>query len=254
MKRGFKKFIYGLFYLSLLGVFVLLVVKSITKTTPTCFDNIQNQNEAGIDCGGPCTPCDIKNLIPLDEAAPSRIFSLASGKAFALFKVENQNTDYHAMPFSYTVNVLDLNGVNVESWTGSDFLFAGETRYILETRITPPARSIGSVSIRLSDPVWKSVNDFVPPSLSLNDIKTDMGSSWLRVSGTVKNGSSFSANNVRVVAILRSKSGAELFASQTVLTSVSEFGTESFTVSFPFDTTLIKELDPNGTRVFASSK
>ena len=254
MNRGFKKFIYGLFYLSLLGLFALLVVRSATQTPPTCFDNVQNQNETGIDCGGSCTPCDIKNLIPLDEVAPSRIFSLASGKAFAFFKVENQNTDYHAMPFSYTVNVLDLNGVNVESWTGSDFLFAGESRYILETRITPPARSIGSVSIQLSNPVWKSVNDFVPPSLSLSNIKTDIGSSWLRVNGTIKNGSSFPANNVRVVAILRSRSGAELFASQTVLTSVPEFGTGPFTVSFPFDTTLIKELDPNGTKVFASSK
>lgn len=254
MNRGFKKFIYGLFYLSLLGFGVLLVIRSATKAPATCFDNIQNQNETGIDCGGSCTPCDIKNLIPLDEASPARIFSLASGKAFALFKVENQNTTYHAMPFSYTVNVLDLNGVNVESWTGSDFLFAGESRYILETRITPPVRSIGSVSIQMNDPVWRSVNDVVPPSLSLGDIKTDVGSSWLRVSGTIKNGSSFSANDVRVVAILHSKSGAELFASQTILTSVPGFGSGSFTISFPFDTTLMKELDPNGTRVFASSK
>ena len=254
MRRGFKKFAYGLFYLSILGFFVLFAFRSATKAPATCFDNIQNQNETGIDCGGSCTPCDIKNLIPLDEAVPSRIFSLASGKAFALFKVENQNTTYHAMPFSYTVNVLDLNGINVESWTGSDYLFAGESRYILETRITPPARSIGSVSIQMSDPVWRSVNDFVPPSLTLSDIKTDVGSNWIRVNGVVKNGSSFSANNVKLVAILHSKSGAELFASQTTLTSVPGFGSGSFTVSFPFDTTLSKELDPNGTRVFASSK
>ncbi len=28
-------------------------------TTPTCSDGIQNQGEAGIDCGGPCAPCNV---------------------------------------------------------------------------------------------------------------------------------------------------------------------------------------------------
>lgn len=30
------------------------------KTTVTCYDNIQNQDEIGIDCGGPCVPCPTK--------------------------------------------------------------------------------------------------------------------------------------------------------------------------------------------------
>ena len=30
------------------------------KQEETCFDNIKNQNEAGIDCGGPCKPCSIE--------------------------------------------------------------------------------------------------------------------------------------------------------------------------------------------------
>ena len=27
---------------------------------PDCYDNIQNQNEQGVDCGGPCAPCQGK--------------------------------------------------------------------------------------------------------------------------------------------------------------------------------------------------
>ena len=30
---------------------------------PTCEDGIQNQNETGIDCGGPCPACGSNNLI-----------------------------------------------------------------------------------------------------------------------------------------------------------------------------------------------
>jgi hypothetical protein len=36
-----------------------LNVKVFEKSEePSCFDNIQNQNETGIDCGGPCLPCE----------------------------------------------------------------------------------------------------------------------------------------------------------------------------------------------------
>lgn len=31
--------------------------KITKKKVPTCYDNIQNQNEQGIDCGNPCKPC-----------------------------------------------------------------------------------------------------------------------------------------------------------------------------------------------------
>ncbi len=34
---------------------------------PSCNDGIQNQGETGIDCGGPCTPCDNPNPNPEEE-------------------------------------------------------------------------------------------------------------------------------------------------------------------------------------------
>ncbi len=33
---------------------------------PTCTDGIMNGNEEGVDCGGPCLPCDVQGEIPLD--------------------------------------------------------------------------------------------------------------------------------------------------------------------------------------------
>ena len=35
-----------------------------TAPTTTCFDSIKNQGEEGIDCGGPCDPCVIKKEMP----------------------------------------------------------------------------------------------------------------------------------------------------------------------------------------------
>jgi len=39
---------------------------AISKPVPDCFDNIQNQGEQGIDCGGPCVPCPGKMTAMVD--------------------------------------------------------------------------------------------------------------------------------------------------------------------------------------------
>ena len=32
---------------------------NISADTPTCTDGLQNENETGVDCGGPCKPCSV---------------------------------------------------------------------------------------------------------------------------------------------------------------------------------------------------
>lgn len=255
MNRGTKKFLYGLFYFSCVALIAFLIYQSYTKTPLTCFDNIQNQNETGVDCGGSCISCELKNLIPLDEIGTAQVFTIPSfDKEIVLFKVENQNTAYHAMQFTYVVNVLDKNDIVVETVSGTDSLFAGEQHYIFESRLTTPIRNIGHISLELNNPQWKSVNEFVPPALTLSGIATDVGKSWLRVNGSIKNGNTFSAQNVKILAILHGKSGMRLFASQVILTSLPGFTTQSFTIPFPFDKTLIDGLSASSTEVFVSSQ
>lgn len=40
---------------------------SVPPVTPTCSDGIQNQGEAGIDCGGPCNSCSSSNVVTCME-------------------------------------------------------------------------------------------------------------------------------------------------------------------------------------------
>lgn len=254
MKRGIKKFLYGVFYLACISLVVFLVYRNLNAAPPTCFDNIQNQDETGVDCGGGCIACDIKNLTPLNVVGTPRILLLpAANKQVVLFEVENQNTTHHAMQFTYTLTITDKTGAMVESLNGADTLFAGEHRYMFDPRVLTPARTIGNISVVLSDPEWRPANEVSPSALSLSNLKTDT-SNGLSVSGIVKNGSTFSAQNVKLIAILRTTSGTELFASQVILTSVSGFGSTTFTIPFPSDKTLIDSLDPARTEVFVSSK
>ena len=64
MTRLAKQIIIAIIFFLILAGFGFLVYWNILPN-PSCFDNIQNQNEEGIDCGGPCQSCEaaaLKNL------------------------------------------------------------------------------------------------------------------------------------------------------------------------------------------------
>ena len=52
---------FGLFYLFIIGA-VAGLGYLIFKPVASCFDNLQNQNETGVDCGGPCEDCELRDL------------------------------------------------------------------------------------------------------------------------------------------------------------------------------------------------
>ncbi|MEI6479224.1 MAG: hypothetical protein WCO21_00105 [bacterium] len=255
MGRGIKKFIYGLFYISIASLSVFLIYRSYTTIPPTCFDNIQNQTETGIDCGGTCVSCEIKNLIPITQASEPLIFSNpTSGGTIVVFEVENQNSSHHATKFDYVINVFNPSGIKIETLSGSDALFANEKHYIYEPNIGTPKDNVGKISLDVLNPQWEPSDTRVPPELTIGDIKTGLVNGGLKVTGTIKNGNTFKASNVKIVAIIRNKNGFEFFASQIILTSIKGFETALFTVTFPSDKTLIDDIDPNGTKVFVSSQ
>ncbi|MFH1848617.1 MAG: CARDB domain-containing protein, partial [archaeon] len=54
-------------------------------TEPTCDDKIRNQNESGVDCGGPCRACSqVTGHAVFDSATPSRIAGAAVSLAIVI--------------------------------------------------------------------------------------------------------------------------------------------------------------------------
>lgn len=254
MTRALKQFIYGSGYAALLFLIAFGIWNGTLKEPATCTDGIRNQNEIAVDCGGPCVSCVIKNLLPLREAGEPRVLSLTDGRAVALFEVKNPNTTHHANSFSYDIVVRDLNKVKLESFSGTDTLFAGETRMLFEPKVSARANNIGSIELIFKDPEWRAADEFVPPSLVLSDIATEKDGGTVRVSGTVRNESALIAREVRVLAIVYDQFGYELFASQTKLTAVGGFTETPFSVPFPQDEGLSGLVDGTATKVFVYSR
>jgi len=74
-----REFMRGCVFLNRLNLvlFCLIVISygcgktdiGVSKEVPNCFDNIQNQGELSVDCGGPCQGCPSKMTANIDGVA-----------------------------------------------------------------------------------------------------------------------------------------------------------------------------------------
>lgn len=97
---------------------------------PTCFDNRRNDGEVGIDCGGPCAPCELKNPRPL-SVFWARAARAGADAYDAVALVENPNEALSSADVRYEFTLLDELGV-IGRKTGATYIYAEERRYIIE--------------------------------------------------------------------------------------------------------------------------
>ena len=121
----------------IIGAIFLVIFLSIgsgiylaVRPEATCFDNTRNQRETGIDCGGPCISCNLKNNPPLTIQKQPTFFVTQEKKINIYFQLMNSDAEWGAKSFSYQ---LTLNGQNGETQelNFSDFILPQEIKYIL---------------------------------------------------------------------------------------------------------------------------
>jgi hypothetical protein len=116
-----------LFFLALLPLFVALVIVVFwfVLTRPTCFDNKQNQDEEGVDCGGPCAKkClgDIRDLNILWV----KFFEVGKGKYDVAAMVNNPNSELGIPSIKYYFRLVDKKGDLIIEKQGETFITPGE--------------------------------------------------------------------------------------------------------------------------------
>ncbi len=257
MSRNTKQLIYGFSYVIIVGLILFLILAPKFTPAPSCFDNIQNQGETGVDCGGPCIPCYLKNAKPLGMQGTPQIFKTADlGKAFAVVNFVNANVDLGLQSFPYSVSFSDESGNSVGIVDGSSGVMPGESKYVV-VEYDGASDVIGKISnaeVRLlGGESWTRSSDFLVPSLSLpTGPSLSTTTNAIQVSGIVQNGSAFSVPSVDVVAFILDKYGNPIFAGHTTLNSLASFATSSFSVYFPTSIFAGTDLAAVKTQVFLS--
>ncbi|MBI4993931.1 hypothetical protein HZC33_03210 [Candidatus Wolfebacteria bacterium] len=261
-KRLTKQLIYGSGFLATFFLFTLFFYFIFLKSPATCFDNKQNQNETGIDCGGVCVSCELKNLSPL-EIGFIKYFSV-NNKAVITAQIKNSNQNYGVGSFSYILEIYDKNKNKIKNIERNSFIYNLDVKYVIEITDLDYA-AIGGVNLVFSNILWKQKDEFKKPKITLREkiTKPSESGKGIEISGIVVNESPFALAKAIIISFLNNNNGIKISASKTEIENLEPFGVKSFKIFFPVDVMLFSPqtslfnvplADPNKTEIYIDAK
>ena len=253
--RKAKQLIYGAGFIAVFGgILALIIYFLFLKPAPTCFDNIQNQNETGVDCGGVCAiSCEQKYAQPLVVNFVKKIKD-GGNKVILLAEVKNPNFDYASDDFVYSFNTYDISGNKIQSITGHSFIYAGETKNLFE--VIDADKNEISEDLTFLQYDWKSKDSFKNPDVEIKSSQVNINAAGsvypLTVTGVVKNNDFIKVSKVILSAFVYDSTGTLAGVSKTELENFNPTDERNFTIIFPtdIDTSLINQ---NATKVYVNA-
>lgn len=254
MIRFLKYLLYGGFYLFVWAIAAGLIYLIFFQTAPSCFDNQQNQDETGIDCGGSCIDCGLKYINSLVVSRPL-IFKNNDQISFWA-KVQNPNLAYGSDKLDYRVNFYDSQNNLLLTLNRTSFIYAGETKNVLEAgfRVSRGAAVRAELVIDESSLNWRPAAEWMAPILETAEVKSVIQKDQAVITGVVKNPSSFSMTKVTVGAVLNNRSGFPLGVSKTDLGGLSPFQIKNFQIFIPISSVAQSEVDSEATQIILEAR
>ena len=118
----------------------------------TCTDGRLNQDEEGVDCGGACVSCLVKNRKE-PEVRWARATSARAGAYDAVVEVRNPNDRVAARRIDYEFRLMDGAGNIAARQRGRSFLYARELAHFAEFGIRATS-TVSRVEFSVLDADW----------------------------------------------------------------------------------------------------
>ncbi len=214
-----RQILYVIIFILVIGAFGFLLVYPHFNKAPTCFDQKQDGNETGIDCGG---SCQLACADQVDKVAVlwARAFEVVPGRYNAVAYLENKNNGAAVEKITYRFRFGDKDNVYIGKREGTTFIppagrFAG----------FEPAIDVGnSVPMYTTfefteDPVWIQIPPQKAAELqtSVSNISLSGEDTAPRLSASLMNNSLLAIPNINVIAILYGADGNAVSASKTYI-------------------------------------
>ncbi|MBU1179132.1 hypothetical protein KKB69_02265 [Patescibacteria group bacterium] len=230
--RAKKKLHFFLLALIVVGGAVLFLLY-LSWPKATCSDGRQNQQEDGVDCGGPCVPCVVnpKDVVVLW----SRVFKTSEGVYDAAALVENPNLFYGLPFFKYTFKIYDSDNVLVAVKEGQTFLNPHDKFLIFANDIKTGQRQAARSFVEIENlSVWKYLGE--SKSTIVISEKSFSNTPFPFLRARLLNQSPFSIKEIQAAAVLYDENENAVAVSSTKLDFIEAEGSQDafFTWSYPF--------------------
>lgn len=208
--------------------------------TPSCSDGTQNQDEEGIDCGGPCS-----YLCTAEQQPPTVLFTKAipngAGRVDVIASVENKNATAAAKNVPYSITLYGTDQILIQQIFGVLDLPPGTTVPVYVPGVASGNQKVANafLEIAASSPQWFTMasDSRVIPGVS-NAILGGTVSSP-KITAILTNPSVNALTNVPVIVFVHDEQGDVIAASKTVLSTIPPQGqaTAIFTWNNAFSNT-----------------
>lgn len=203
---------------------------------PTCSDNILNQNEEGIDCGGVCaTLCQA----PRVSALWARSVAVAPGVYHAVALVRNPESSAGTEALPYTFQVFDAKNILIAERRGVMFLYPGEVVPLFEANILTGERIPARTFITFGDAVWIQMER---PTEPIQITSRELNQDTLTLTAHIENKTALPVYGTTLTALLYDADDIIITASQIKFDSLPAKGSHDavFTWQEPFPRQVVR--------------
>lgn len=212
-----------------------MLLLSFYSKDPTCVDEIQNQNETGVDCGGVCSPC-FSTVQDLKIKKAEFVFG-GNGTYDAVVRISNPNGNAGSPKFSYKAELKGEAGNVIDTKSGQSYIMPAEDKYIpMIGFAVGESQRPTNISFEIMETEWKHFNERQQPpfSISSKGFKPGEGISGGEAYGIVRNESPYDFGNIRVVVVLRDLAGNLLGVNTRQIQTVRSGEARDFPMSWPY--------------------
>ncbi len=229
-----RQFVYAASFIGVLLVSLgLLLFFTFYNKAPTCFDNIQNGSEIGIDCGGACSQVCPLSVAPL-VIKWSRVFLVTPGNYSAVAYVDNPNDSAGVKLIEYRFDFFDDKGALIASRSGSTYIAPGAISPVFESNIdmggASPARAFFEFT---KDPVWFRAVD-ISNDLSIQNRSLVQTETRPKINASISNSSPTEEyKNIDIVTVVFGTDGNAIAASETTVPLLPPLQSENIVFTWP---------------------
>ncbi len=213
-----------LYFSVFLAVIIFIIGGSFflfINTTPSCTDEVKNQNEVGIDCGGPCKFFCDSQMVDLNILW-TRSFLIAPGVYNSVAYMENSNMKAGIKEIKYIFKLFDKKGVLIKERVGKDFVPPGKTFAIFEPAVRVGNRIVARTDIKIKgDLKWKKMKKF-KRVFEIQDVVKELNQKNPKITATLVNNLTKEISNIEITATIFDLEGNALNASQTYVEKIGK--------------------------------
>jgi len=218
---------------SFLAAFLTVIAIATFYKAPSCGDGVENQGEAGIDCGGPCARLCLAQVVP-PTVLFTKAFPTSAGRTVVVAQIENKNAMAAAHDVPYSVILYGEGQTLIQTVSGTLDLPPGAAQTVFIPAIVSGRQTVASAFLTIdpASPDWVTMaaDPRIMPTVSNT---TQIGSiDTPRIDTTLVNASVMALTNIQVVVLVRDTNKDVIAASGTIVPVLPAQGSATATFTW----------------------